>query len=68
MLSEKTVRDAFNTLALASKQVREGSEMYIHLISQTAVLGWVLDEGVYVENMEAILKECRKVVGNPVQG
>lgn len=68
MLSEKTVRDAFHTLCLSSKQVKEGSEMWIQLISQASVLGWVLDDSKYVDDMEAILKECRKVVGNPVQG
>lgn len=68
MLSEKTVRDAFKTFCQASLQVKEGSEMWVQFIASASVLGWVLDEGVYVQGVEDILKECRKVVGNPVQG
>ncbi len=68
MLSEKTVRDAFNTLAIAATKVKKDSDKWIHFVAAAGVLGWVLEESsVYIDNTEALLRAVREHVGNPIQ-
>ena len=67
MISERAVRDAFNTFALAAMKVAKGSDKWVHFVAACQVLGWVLEEGaVYVDNTEKLLKVLREHVGNPV--
>lgn len=67
MISERAIRDAFNTFAAASMKVAKGSDKWVHFVAVCQALGWVLEEGsVYVNNMETLLKVLREHVGNPV--
>lgn len=66
MLSEKTIREAFDTFSKGSVVVKEGSEVWIQMVAFASVLGWVLDDGKYVPGIEAILKEVRRCTAGSV--
>lgn len=60
MLSRQVIQEAFDTLSKGVMIVKEGSELWMQLVSQVAILGWVLDLEKYVPHQEAILREVRK--------
>lgn len=54
------IREAYDLFCNAAMKVAEDSPERIDFIARATTLGWILEEGVYVENTEIILKELRK--------
>lgn len=64
MLSEKYIRKALDTFKEVAVKAYKDNDMQTSALFAAGLLGWVLEDGVYVENTEVILRELRKLLSN----
>lgn len=63
---KKRIQIAFEIVKRASMKVKRGSDKWVQFVGMAMAFGWVLEEKVYFENCEALLRELKRVVGDPV--